>query len=72
MAVVMLNSPGSSNAPTQSLEDCIRFALEQGQLSPALRRRIDILARRGMTAREQTLLQILQDAIQDGCIEEKN
>jgi hypothetical protein len=69
MAVVMLNSP-QGNAPTQSLEDCIRFALEQGRLSPALRRRIEILARRGTTGQEQTLLQLLQDAIQDGCIEE--
>jgi hypothetical protein len=69
MAVVMLNSPG--NASTQSLEDCIRLALDQGRLSPALKRRIDILARRGTTGQEQTLLQLLQDAIQDGCIAEE-
>jgi hypothetical protein len=69
MAAVMLNS----YRPTQdqSLEACIRMALESGQLSAALKAQIHALTQNGISAREEVLIQILQDAIQDGCIEEK-
>jgi hypothetical protein len=74
MAASMLNS----YRPTQrqdlsqdlSLEACIRMALESGELSSSLKAQINSLTQEAVTAREQVLLQILQDAIQDGCIQE--
>jgi hypothetical protein len=67
MATAMLNSQTN---PTQSLEDCIRTALEKGEISMGLKAQISDL-NRDATDRERALLQILQDAIQDGCIHVK-
>lgn len=68
MAVTMLN-PNSRN---QSLEDCIRTALEIGELPPVLNQQIQSLTRGYLSEREQKLLQLLEDAIQDGCIQVTN
>jgi hypothetical protein len=71
MTVSMLNSYRPTQRQDQSLEECIRTALELGELSSALKARISTLSQAGVTDREQVLLQILQDAIQDGCIEDR-
>jgi hypothetical protein len=71
MAASMLNSYRPTQRQDQSLEECIRTALELGELSSALKTRISDLSEAGLTDREQVLLQILQDAIQDGCIQDR-
>jgi hypothetical protein len=71
MAASMLNSYRPTQCQDQSLEECIRMALEMGELSSALKARINDLSQADMTDREQVLLQILQDAIQDGCIQDR-
>jgi hypothetical protein len=71
MAASMLNSYRPTQRQDQSLEECIRTALERGELSSTLKTRINDLSQAGVTDREQVLLQILQDAIQDGCIQDR-
>lgn len=54
---------------TDTLEVFIRTALELGELSPGMAVQVDSWIRRGnLSEREQKLLKILQDAIQDGQI----
>jgi hypothetical protein len=51
------------------LEFCIRAALELGELTPALDKQInEWIAKGRLSMRDRTMLNILQDAIQDGCI----
>jgi hypothetical protein len=71
MAASMLNFYRPTQRQDQSLEQCIRTALEQGELSSTLKTRINTLTQAGVSDREQVLLQILQDAIQDGCIQDR-
>jgi hypothetical protein len=71
MAASMLNFYRPTQRQDQSLEQCIRTALEQGELSSTLKTQINTLTQAGVTDREQVLLQILQDAIQDGCIQDR-
>jgi hypothetical protein len=72
MAASMLNFYRPTQRQDQSLEQCIRTALEQGELSSTLKTQINTLTQAGVTDREQVLLQILQDAIQDGCIQDRS
>jgi hypothetical protein len=51
------------------LEACVRTALELGELSPGLENQIKHWAtRRQLSEYDRQLLEILQDAIEDGCI----
>ncbi|MCU0571098.1 MAG: hypothetical protein MUF49_31600 [Oculatellaceae cyanobacterium Prado106] len=69
MSVVMLNSFRHGNLAAKSLEDCIRTALDQGELSPELKHQISNHVLIGnLSQHDQALLRILEDAIQDGCI----
>jgi hypothetical protein len=51
------------------LEFCIRSALELGELTPALETQINAWVAKGrLSVRDRTMLTILEDAIQEGCI----
>ncbi|MBE9177336.1 hypothetical protein IQ268_01950 [Oculatella sp. LEGE 06141] len=51
------------------LEYCVRSALAVGELSPAVESHIKrIVVDGNLTPRDRTLLDILRDAIQDGCV----
>lgn len=68
MAVMTSNSI-LSKLRAASLEDQIRTALDTGELSTVVEAQIKSLSATGdLSEQEQTLLQILHDAIQDGCI----
>lgn len=51
------------------LEACVRTALELGELSPGLEAQIKHWAvRKPLSERDLKLLDLLQDALEDGCI----
>lgn len=51
------------------LEACVRMALEIGELSPGLEAQIkDWTTRKRLSDHDRQLLEILQDALEDGCI----
>lgn len=65
----VLLSSSTNPAESNLLESHIRTALEIGELSPGLETTIRAWANRYiLTERDQTLLQILQDAIESGCV----
>jgi hypothetical protein len=67
MAATMLDSnPG--DLKTQTLENCIRIALEAGELSSSLEAQIQSLTTGTLSETQRKLLQLLEDAIRDGCI----
>lgn len=62
-----LFSPYSSQS---QLEECIRSALETGFLPPGMAAyACHLLAEPTLSDRDRTLLQILHDAIEDGCVQ---
>lgn len=67
MTAILHPSVVSPTAPV--LEACIRTALELRELSPGLESHIrDWANRHPLSEQDQTLLQLLQDAIDAGCI----
>lgn len=59
----------SSYSQTFELEYYIRLALETGELSPGMEASIQrAIACNQLTPRDAKLLQLLKDAINDGCI----
>jgi hypothetical protein len=67
MAVTMLDT-NPSDLKTQTLEHCIRIALEAGELSPSLEAQIHSLTTGQLSDSQQKLLYLLEDAIREGCI----
>jgi hypothetical protein len=68
----MLLNPAipSRNRPDIDLEFCVRNALATGELSPATSAYIQqVRGTSNLTRRDRTLLAILQDAIQEGCVQ---
>jgi hypothetical protein len=62
---MLLNSP----TPHFDLEVCIRCSLETGELTPGMAAHIHGLATQpSLSKRDRTLLQLLEDALQSGCI----
>ncbi|MGG6293136.1 hypothetical protein ACQ4M4_01830 [Leptolyngbya sp. AN02str] len=54
---------------TQELESCIRSALDAGELTPSAQQRIqDLVDCSELTQRDHALLDLLNDAIADGCV----
>jgi len=62
-------NPPSSDPMLISIEACIRSALETGELLPGVESQIQkIQFSSELTEKDICLLQLLQDAIQSGCI----
>jgi len=58
------------SSPDANLEFCVRNALATGELSPATSAYIQqVSGISNLTRRDRTLLAILQDAIQEGCVQ---
>ncbi|NJN57443.1 MAG: hypothetical protein HC879_08035 [Leptolyngbyaceae cyanobacterium SL_5_9] len=58
------------NCPDIDLEFCVRNALATGELSPAISAYIQqVRGTSNLTRRDRTLLAILQDAVQEGCVQ---
>jgi hypothetical protein len=52
-----------------TLEACVRTALELGEITPFLQAQVDqIAAQPNLSDRHLTILRVLADAIEDGCI----
>lgn len=71
MSVIVTSSsnPAENNSQNNFLESQVRTALDSGELSPGLEVQIRAWASRyTLSERDRTLLQILQDAIESGCI----
>ncbi|NJL36873.1 MAG: hypothetical protein HC840_05325 [Leptolyngbyaceae cyanobacterium RM2_2_4] len=68
---MLLDSTISSrNRPDINLEFCVRNALATGELSPATSAYVrQVRDMSNLTRRDRTLLAILQDAIQEGCVQ---
>ncbi|NJR59150.1 MAG: hypothetical protein HC769_10035 [Cyanobacteria bacterium CRU_2_1] len=66
----MIATLNSSDRTEILLESYIRTAVELGEITPAMEAQIKKFAERGnLSDRNQRLLQILHDALQDGCIQ---
>ena len=66
-------TPPPFNSMLISLEACIRSALETGELLPGAESQLQKIQLHGrLTEKERCLLQLLQDAIQSGCIRRPN
>lgn len=74
MFVNFISGVLQSSNPDANLEFCVRNALATGELSPATYAYIQQLTgtagTANLTRRDRTLLAILKDAIQDGCVQQ--